>query len=160
MAIIPIYAQDERGAYASFSQFLQSIVTGLDDLAGAGVELTGPSGLLTSGAALHWLPYWVQCPPCSQEFPPDTLIHLDTWQRDVTRLLDTAGIASNRTFYLLNGSPGGHSSDPELLRRYYSQVDRRLVESIAEVYHVDFNLFNFNKDKIFSILDSNNTSEK
>ena len=88
------------------------------------------------------------------------MIHLDTWQRDVTRLLDTAGIASNRTFYLLNGSPGGHSSDPELLRRYYSQVDRRLVESIAEVYQVDFNLFNFNKDKIFSILDSNNTSEK
>lgn len=135
-------------------------MTGLDDLAGSGVELTGSSGLLTSGAALHWLPYWVQCPPCSQEFTPDTLIHLDTWAGDVTRLLDTAGVTSNRTFYLLNSSPGGHSSDPELLRRYYSQVDRRVLEGVAELYHVDFTLFNFDKEKIFSILDSsNNTSD-
>ena len=87
------------------------------------------------------------------------MIHLHTWQRDVTRLLDTAGIEYNRTFYLLNSSPGGHSSDPELLRRYYSQVDRKVVESVAEVYQVDFDLFNFNKDKIFSILDSNKTDE-
>lgn len=134
-------------------------MTGLDDLAGAGVALTGPSGLLTSGAALHWLPYWVQCPPCSQEFPPDIVIHLDTWQRDVTRLLDTTGIEYNRTFYLLNSSPGGHSSDPELLRRYYSQVDRKVVEGIAEVYQVDFDLFNFKKDKIFSLLDINKSDE-
>ena len=134
-------------------------MTGLDDLAGAGVALTGPSGLLTSGAALHWLPYWVQCPPCSQEFSPDTVIHLDTWQRDVTRLLDTTGIEYNRTFYLLNSSPGGHSSDPELLRRHYSQVDRKVVEGIAEVYRVDFDLFNFKKDKIFSLLDINKSDE-
>ena len=66
-------------------------------------------------------------------------------------------ISNSRTFYLLNSSPGGHSSDPELLRQYYSQISRDNIHSLADIYHMDFTLFGFDKDSIFQLLDGNNT---
>ena len=78
----------------SFSQFLQSIVSGYDDL--------GPErvNLLTTGAALHWLPYYIQCNPCNNVFNPQTVIHLKSWQQDTHHLLDKIGVDTNR--YNLN----------------------------------------------------------
>ena len=42
-----------------------------------------------------------------------------------------------RTFYLLNGAPGGHSSDPQLLRRYYSRLERETISKIGETLEYD-----------------------
>ena len=58
-----------------------------------------------------------------------------------------------RTFYLLNGAPGGHSSDPKVMRRYYSGLDREMIKKISQIYHIDFALFSFNKSSIFQILE-------
>ena len=53
----------------------------------------------------------------------------------------------------MNGAPGGHSSDPQLMRRYYSGLEREVINKIAEIYHIDFTLFSFNKSSIFQILE-------
>ena len=97
---------------------------------------------------------------------------MDTWTDDTSLLLNTTGVSTNRyvmypqhivmificrTFYLLNSSPGGHSSDPELLRQYYSQLSRDNINNLADIYHMDFTLFGFDKDSIFNVLDGNNT---
>ena len=63
-----------------------------------------------------------------------------------------------RTIYLLNSSPGGHSSEPALLRHYYSQVAREVVRQVAEVYHLDFTLFGYDKSSIFTLLDQDQES--
>ena len=87
--------QDADGRpVASFAQFVQSIVTGYTDL---------PSSLhhlLTEGAAMHWLPYYVQCNPCHADYSPDQIIHINTWQEDTTAFLHTAGINTNRYRYM------------------------------------------------------------
>ena len=67
--------------------------------------------LLSTGPALHWLPYYMQCNPCAglvgpgagqgagpgAGFRPATVIHLETWARDTQHLLDTLGLQSNRS---------------------------------------------------------------
>ena len=83
---------------ASFAQFVQSIVTGYDDLP---YEL---HHLLTEGAAMHWLPYYVQCNPCHSDYRPDHIINISTWQEDTTAFLDTAGINTNR-YMVQNSKP-------------------------------------------------------
>lgn len=75
---------------ASFAQFLQSIVTGYDDLP------QDLQHLLTEGAAMHWLPYYVQCNPCHSDYSPDHIINISSWQEDTTAFLNTAGINTNR----------------------------------------------------------------
>ena len=75
---------------ASFAQFIQSIVTGYEDLPS---EL---HHLLTEGAALHWLPYYVQCNPCHPSYTPNTIIHIDTWHQDTNTFLNNANIDTNR----------------------------------------------------------------
>jgi len=141
-------AQDLTGQPTpSFPQFIQSIVTGFRDFPAS------EHSLLTSGAALHWLPYYTQCNPCHPAYRPHTLIRLESWHRDTAAFLSTAGVNTNRTFFQLNAAPGGHSSDPSLLYQYYSQVGRDVITKLADIYHVDFVLFQFDKEKIFRVLD-------
>ena len=83
--------QDSDGKpVASFAQFVQSIVTGYDDLP------PHLHHLLTEGAAMHWLPYYVQCNPCHPDYRPDHVVNINSWQEDTTDFLNTAGINTNR----------------------------------------------------------------
>jgi len=61
---------------------------------------------------------------------------------------------SNGTFFLLNSSPGGHSSDPKLLRHYYSQIDKDSLRKLSRLYQLDFKLFDYDPEFIFEILES------
>ena len=81
---------DVSSNIVSFPQFLQSIVSGHQDLS------RNQWSVLTSGAALHWLPYYLQCNPCHPQYPPHTIIHLDTWSQDTSLLLNNIGVDSNR----------------------------------------------------------------
>ena len=75
---------------ASFAQFVQSIVTGYEDLPAS------LHHLLTEGAALHWLPYYVQCNPCHPSYTPNTVININNWHQDTQTFLNTADINTNR----------------------------------------------------------------
>ena len=52
----------------------------------------------------------------------------------------------------MNSSPGGHSSDPEIMRQFYSQVDPEVISRIAEIYHIDFQLFGFSNKSVAAAL--------
>ena len=87
---LPSDKVDKGQEVVSFPQFLQSIVSGWDDMASDNVKM------LTSGSALHWLPYYLQCNPCHPTYQPHTIIHLDTWTEDTTELLHGLGVNTNR----------------------------------------------------------------
>ena len=53
--------------------------------------------LLTDGAALHWLPYYMQCNPCNKEYSPISIIKMDTWLRDTKAFLNISGVDPNRS---------------------------------------------------------------
>ena len=56
--------------------------------------------LLTDGAALHWLPYYMQCNPCNKEYSPNNIIiMMNTWLRDTQTFLYTSGVDPNRLGY-------------------------------------------------------------
>ena len=116
--------QDTSGRpVASFAQFLQSIVTGYQDLP------HHLHHLLTEGAAMHWLPYYVQCNPCHPDYRPDHVININTWEADTTAFLNTAGINTNRCIL--------HYCIAESIRDWHSSPFKVNVEPTA---HEGFNL--------------------
>lgn len=134
----------------SFSQFLDFLVTGYTERGMA-------KDLYTTGAALHWLPQFVQCNPCSQEFLPDHLLYLDhNWVDNAKPILESVGISSNRTFYLVNPTHGGHSSELHRLRQYYSQISETRLLQLYEMYKPDFLLFNFDFYNLVKMLKDDN----
>ena len=86
-----ISCQDESGKpVVSFPQFIQSIVSGYRDFSSDAMKL------LTDGAALHWLPFYIQCNPCHPAYNPSTIIKMETWLRDTKVFLEQSGLESNR----------------------------------------------------------------
>jgi len=82
---------DESGKpVVSFPQFIQSIVSGYRDFSSDAMKL------LTDGAALHWLPFYIQCNPCHPAYNPSTIIKMETWLRDTKVFLEQSGLESNR----------------------------------------------------------------
>jgi len=142
-------AQDDNGEpTVSFQQFIQSIVSGYQDFSSESLFL------LTDGAALHWLPYYMQCNPCNKEYSPNNIIMMHTWLRDTQAFLNISGVDPNRSFYLLNATPGGHSSEPELMKRYYGMLDKKVLMDLGNIYKLDFELFGYDQYKIFGLLES------
>lgn len=144
---LPTDKDDTGKPTVSFPQFIQSIVSGYRDFSPDSLSL------ITEGAALHWLPYYMQCNPCNKEYSPTTIIKMETWLRDTQAFLNQSGIDPNRSFYLLNATPGGHSSDPGLMKKYYSKVERSVLVELGNIYKADFQLFGYEQDSIFNILD-------
>jgi len=141
-------AKTKRGEpTASFSQFIAGIVDGPHILSEEQQQI------LISGAALHWLPYHAQCPPCSPQIRPQSILKMETWLEDTQLLLNSTNLSNNGTFFLLNSSPGGHSSDPTLLRHYYSRIDKDALKKLSRLYQLDFKLFDYDPEFIFEIIE-------
>merc|ERR1712032_20895 len=82
-------AKTKRGEpTASFSQFIASIVDG------PAVLPAEQQKLLIEGAALHWLPFHGQCPPCSDQFEPQSILKLETWLGDTRLLLHSTKLSN------------------------------------------------------------------
>ncbi|XP_023349335.1 carbohydrate sulfotransferase 8 [Eurytemora carolleeae] len=131
-----VWPKEDGTQIPSFQQFIEYI--------GVGFSKHGmDKDLYISGAPLHWVPQYMQCNPCSTQYNPEYLIKLESWIHDTTLLLDSINITTDRTFYLLNSTPGGHSSDLKLLKQYYSKISGKQMDRIYFHYRPDFLLFNY-----------------
>ena len=88
--LVPLLQDDTGKPTVSFPQFIQSIVSGYRDFSPDSLSL------ITDGAALHWLPFYMQCNPCNKEYSPTTIIKMETWLRDTQAFLNQSGIDPNR----------------------------------------------------------------
>ena len=53
-----------------------------------------------------------------------------------------------------NSNPLGHSSDPGLMKRYYRMLEKKQLIDLGNVYKLDFELFGYDQQKIFKLLES------
>ncbi|CAG9799276.1 unnamed protein product [Chironomus riparius] len=103
----------------------------------------------------HWSPIYQFCTPCSINF---TLIaKMETFDRDSEYIIRQAGLET----LLLNKVPNtkvskisnrSKNNTASLISRYFSQIDRHLLEDILEIYQLDFDLFNYNSSKYWKIV--------
>ncbi|CAD7078881.1 unnamed protein product [Hermetia illucens] len=103
----------------------------------------------------HWTPVYKFCTPCSINY---TLIaKVETLQRDTDYIIRQAGLEalllgklpksrmrkiSNRAAHNTRG----------LIEKYFSQVDRKTLDEIINIYRLDFELFNYNLTKYYDIV--------
>ena len=55
---------------------------------------------------------------------------------------------------MLNVTPGGHSSEPEPMKRYYGMLDKEVLMDLGNMYKLDFELFGYDQHRIFELLES------
>ncbi|XP_055539620.1 carbohydrate sulfotransferase 11 isoform X2 [Wyeomyia smithii] len=101
----------------------------------------------------HWSPIYLFCTPCSINF---TLIaKVETLQRDSEYIIRQAGLET----LLLNKLPHEKARAIEnrsatktrnVVSRYFSQIDERLLTEVLEIYQLDFELFGYNSTKYYS----------
>jgi hypothetical protein len=96
---------------------------------------------LTLYADDHWIPYYLFCTPCLIDY--DVIIQFETLQEDVQLLLNLLGESSGP---LRKHSTTVGRSKTELIKSYYSRLDRETILKLHEKYKIDFELFGYSID--------------
>ena len=105
----------------------------------------------------HWAPYWWTCDVCGQL--PDFVLKTETLPWDLPVLLESFGLESNLNFpdIRVTGSDDdfseGNRVTKEFIGKYYSQLTRRQILELWEIYKTDFLLFDYSIDKYLEMLE-------
>lgn len=106
--------------------------------------------------ASHWLPYYMQCNPCHQDYEPDYIIHMESILHDTLCYLDASpGKINSESLSSLrhvNMSPLGHSSSLEIQMKYFSQLDESLLKRIQNKYWPDFLIYGYDLEPFLKLL--------
>jgi len=99
----------------------------------------------------HWGPYWWTCDVCGSL--PDFVLKTETLPWDLPVVLDSLGLQRNITFpdIRVTGTDDdfseGNRVTQEFVGKYYSQLTRRQIIELWELYKTDFILFDYSIDK-------------
>merc|ERR1712029_103255 len=94
----------------------------------------------------HWKPVFILCPPCHFNF--DIIIKMETFKEDTNFLLNQRDLDVN----ILSRKHQAKVSDgKELAKRLFSQVPKRMVESLHEKYRVDFDMFEYDLEEYIEL---------
>ena len=93
--------------------------------------------LSNCGLNAHWLPFTPRCAYCT--VPYTVIGKLETMDEDLRYIKQMAGVK----FELMkeNQSSGGSTTD--LTRKYFKQLDKKVVLQLFELYRVDFEMFGY-----------------
>jgi len=99
----------------------------------------------------HWAPYWFTHRLCSPNFSPDIILKMETVEQDFENLKTFLEIGQDvkldRVFVKGDLKPSGeHSSN--LLKKYFSQLSKKKILDLYEMYKLDHRLFDYSPDKI------------
>ena len=92
---------------------------------------------------------------------PTYLIHMETLDTDIKCFLDNTSSKDQKekldieesdfqNLYHVNISPGGHSSQEKLKRKYFGQLSKEEMRNFYERYKEDFLLNGYKIDSFFS----------
>lgn len=89
----------------------------------------------------HWTSYFELCNPCLIEY--DFIGKHETMNEDAAMVLSKADLHYVK-FPNITETPYGRSA--QYVQDFYDQVDSKIIESLAIMYNVDFDMFNYEKD--------------
>ncbi|CAG2103740.1 unnamed protein product [Medioppia subpectinata] len=90
----------------------------------------------------HWRPVFDLCLPCAIDY--DVIGKYETLHSDVQLVLRRAGIGHLIQFPTRSDTYSNQPSS-DLLNQYYNNISDRLLDKIADVYHEDLQLFQYDK---------------
>ena len=88
----------------------------------------------------HWLPFISRCAYCT--VPYTVIGKLETMDEDLHYIQQMAGVEFEPVKE--NQSSGGSTTD--LARKYFEQLDNKVVQQLFELYRVDFEMFGYSVD--------------
>ena len=97
----------------------------------------------------HWKPIFILCPPCHFSF--DIIIKMETFKEDTNFLLNQRDLDVN---ILARKHQAKGSDGKELAKRLFSQVPKRMVESLHKKYRVDFDTFEYDLEEYIELAPS------
>ncbi|XP_037958197.1 carbohydrate sulfotransferase 11 [Teleopsis dalmanni] len=110
----------------------------------------------------HWAPIYSFCTPCSINF---TIIgKVETFKRDSEYIIRQAGLESlllgklpKHKLRKIGNQASGIKTDA-LLERYFSEINRKTLDQLLDIYRLDFELFNYNFSKYYDVVQDLPTS--
>ncbi|KAF4521883.1 hypothetical protein B566_EDAN008396 [Ephemera danica] len=102
----------------------------------------------------HWAPYYQFCTPCHVNFT--VIAQVETLTRDQEYVIRHAGLADELSLgrrghrEALNKARGAPTS--ELLEKYFRQLSREQLLALYRIYRIDFDMFGYDADKYFRML--------
>jgi len=73
------------------------------------------------------------------------VIHMETLHEDLSLLQKTLDLP-NTDFPLTHTQKGGHSSSEEVAKKYFSQLTKKEVRQLYEMYKLDHEMFGYSPD--------------
>ncbi len=129
----------------NFRQFCEHVISSGNDF-----------GISKYAVVSHWLPYYFSCSPCGKKFEPDVIIKMESILKDTLCYLDsipTIDWEDVTKLHHVNQSPHGHTSDPNILKKYFSTVTKEMLYKLLERYQPDFDLFGYDINYYLSLVD-------
>lgn len=116
---------------------------------------SGPDFSLSKYSVVsHWLPYFYSCSPCGVKFSPNLIIKMETILKDTLCYLNSIPSIEwddVTKLHHVNQSPHGHTSDPNILKRYFSTVTKEMLIRLYERYQPDFDLYDYDLNNYLSL---------
>lgn len=95
---------------------------------------------------MHWRPIHQVCYPCAIDY--DYVGHFETVKEDADYILQQLKLDKMAEFPSFSGS-----KTSKRLTKYYSQIPRKRIEKLIEIYRPDFDMFNYHfPDEIMALL--------
>lgn len=98
----------------------------------------------------HWAPYYQFCTPCAVNF--SVISKVETLRRDTRFVILQLGLGHvldrkvkdrrTRIRTVMNKSRDGKNTT-SLIKRYYSQLDERMLSDLLQIYGIDFEMFGY-----------------
>lgn len=99
----------------------------------------------------HWAPYYQFCSPCAVNF--SVIAKVETLQRDSAYVIHELGLGQilgrrvkdrkTRIRTVMNKSKDGKNTTA-LLKHYFSQLDKKMLNDLLQIYGIDFEMFGYN----------------
>ena len=95
---------------------------------------------------MHWRPIHQVCYPCAIDY--DYVGNFETVKEDADYILQQLKLDKMAEFPSFSGSKTSKG-----LTKYYSQIPRKRIEKLIEIYRPDFDMFNYDfPDEIMALL--------
>ena len=90
----------------------------------------------------HWMPYASRCSFCDVDY--DLIGRMETWSKDLNYIIRKKGLEN--VLALDNANETLHSTTgntQKMTKSYFSQLTKKQGEDLYNMYHMDFEMFNY-----------------
>ena len=104
----------------------------------------------------HWALFYKFCTPCQVNFT--VIAKTETMEDDEMYILAAANISQLVQPQRKNVAPGNESTSA-LVNHYYSQLSPEQLTNLYNIYHIDFQMFQYDPSKYFNLVNMSFNNE-